>query len=172
MLPNSLVALAVGIALLLFGRKLFWLFVAAAGFIAGMQFASSVFTEQPPWLFLLIAVVAGLIGALLGVFLQRIAAGIAGFLIGGYIGVELMRAFAGGTAWTSPAYLVGGILGAVCILLLFDWALIVLSSFGGSMIVVRSLSLEPSTTALVFLALLIAGIVIQAGMMRTGRPAV
>jgi hypothetical protein len=69
----------VGAALLVFGRKLFWLFVAGIGFIAGLNVATSYLKGSPQWLILLLALVAGLIGALLAVFAQSIAIGIAGF---------------------------------------------------------------------------------------------
>jgi len=37
----SVISLILGVALLVAGRKLFWLFVGAAGFVTGMQLATS-----------------------------------------------------------------------------------------------------------------------------------
>src|SRR5688500_12103206 len=56
-----------GILLIIFGRRLFWLFVGLLGFFAGFTFASRFFSNQQEWVTLLIAVGCGLIGILLAV---------------------------------------------------------------------------------------------------------
>ena len=70
-----------GGALLLVGRKLFWLFVGAIGFVIGIQVATRFFHGSE-----LITIVAGLvlgiIFAILAIFLESIATAIAGFLGG------------------------------------------------------------------------------------------
>ncbi len=58
---TSWVAVALGLLLLFFGRKLFWVFVGVFGFLAGVQIAARVAQGQPELILLLIA--AGL-GAL------------------------------------------------------------------------------------------------------------
>ena len=58
------ITLILGIALLVLGRKLFWLFVGAIGFLAGMEFASAYlqgYSEN-------IVLIAGLVGGLIGYF--------------------------------------------------------------------------------------------------------
>ncbi len=80
----NLVNTILGGALLVAGRKLFWLFVGAAGFVTGMQLATS-FTQSSEGLAIIIGLVIGFIFAVLAIFLQRIAIAIAGFLAGGYI---------------------------------------------------------------------------------------
>jgi len=76
--------LILGVALLVAGRKLFWLFVGAAGFVTGIQLATW-FWQGPELLAIVIGLVVGVIFALLAIFLQGVAIGIAGFLAGGYI---------------------------------------------------------------------------------------
>src|SRR6187200_2140589 len=66
-----------GVVLLFFGRRLFWLFVALIGFIAGMSLATQVLAIHEQWLLLLIAIGCGILGALIALFLQRLAIGIA-----------------------------------------------------------------------------------------------
>jgi hypothetical protein len=78
-------AILVGGALLLFGRQLFWLFVGGTGFAAGMALAADAFQGPQEWVVLTIAILAGLIGALLATFLQRVAVGADRFLAGGYV---------------------------------------------------------------------------------------
>ena len=87
----AIVNLLLGIVLLILGRKLFWLFVGVAGFLVGMEIAER-FVTGPEGMKLLIAIAAGILGAVIAIFLQKVAIAIAGFVIGGYITVELLRA--------------------------------------------------------------------------------
>ena len=80
----SVISLILGAALLIAGRKLFWLFVGAAGFVAGMQLTTQ-FWQGPELLAIIIGLVVGVVFALLAIFLQSVAIGAAGFLAGGYI---------------------------------------------------------------------------------------
>jgi hypothetical protein len=120
----TLLAIVVGLALLLFGRQLFWLFVGGAGFAAGMALATDLFQGQSDWLILVVALLAGLVGALLSVFLQRLAIGMAGFFAGGYAVLTLALKL-GHPDWTWIAFLLGGVVGVLLVMVLFDWALIV-----------------------------------------------
>jgi hypothetical protein len=164
----ALVRIAVGSAVLLAGRKLYWLFVGAAGFALGLGLASRFLDRQPTWIMLLIALAAGLAGTLLALFVQRMAIGIAGFASGMYIATSLVNAFLRDTTgWKSWLMVfAGGILGAVLIGVLFDWALIVLSSLTGAGLIVQSLSLQPLLLALFFAVLVAAGIVTQMNAMK------
>ena len=83
-----------GAALLAFGRKLFWLLVAVIGFVVSFYLSSQFFGDQPGWLILVIALVAGGLGAVLALFLQQLALGLAGFLGGGCLALPL-TAFVG-----------------------------------------------------------------------------
>src|SRR2546425_11407672 len=75
----------VGALLLLFGRRLFWLFVAAMGFIVGTTIATEWFGRGSAEMYLAIALVLGIVGAVISLFLQRLAVGTAGFFAGGYV---------------------------------------------------------------------------------------
>jgi arginine exporter protein ArgO len=66
-------------------------------------------------------------------------------------------------------YIVGGILGIILISMLFDWALIGLSAFGGATLLVQGFALEGSSSALVLIVLLILGFGIQASAMQKDR---
>jgi len=172
----AIVSLLLGIVLLLLGRKLFWLFVGAAGFLVGMEIAER-FVAGPQGTKLLIAIAAGILGALIAIFLQKAAIAIAGFIIGGYITVELLRASAllpkalegiHGTAF-SVAYIIGGIIGAVLLFVLFDWGLIVLSSLSGASLIVRSITFQSHALPLLFVVLVVVGILVQARMKHGAR---
>lgn len=155
-----------GAALLLLGRKLFWLFVGGVGFVFGALLATRLLQGQPDWVVLLIALVSGLLGAVLALFLQRLAIGIAGFLAGGYIAVSLVEALrleTGRFAWLP--FIIGGLVGALLVGFLFNWALIILSSLTGSAVIAQATNLAPLLMLLVFGVLLAVGIVTQAALM-------
>jgi len=153
----------VGIALLLLGRKLYWLFVGGAGFALATSLALRLLEGQPAWLVVLIGLAAGLIGALLALFLQRLAVGVAGFVAGGYVLASIVPAVLAGPPWVSwVSFLVGGILGAVLVALLFDWALIALSSLAGAALVVQAFELGSLPALLLFAGLAVLGVIVQA----------
>jgi hypothetical protein len=166
----ALPPILLGAILLLFGRRLFWLFVGAAGFVAGLTFARQFFASQPDWIILAIALVAGVIGAVLSIFLQQIAIAVAGFLIGGYVLATFVAA-AGYPAIGWPAYLVGGLIGAVLVVVLFDWALIVLSSLAGAMLIAESTAPGQTLAVVIFVAAFVIGVVMQRQQLTPAAPA-
>lgn len=155
----------VGLAVLFFGRRLFWLFVGCVGFIAGFEIASAVLQARPEWMILLIALGAGLLGAIASVFLQRIFLVVAGFLAGGYclstLALMALHTQEKAVLWT--AFGVGGLLGAVLTATLLDPALIALSSLAGATAVSQNVPLESSSKPLVFFVALVLGIAVQTG---------
>ncbi|MDH3252790.1 MAG: TMEM198/TM7SF3 family protein [Ignavibacteria bacterium] len=162
--------LVAGISLLVFGRKLFWLFVGAVGFVAGMVLASKLFQDQPQSVFLIAGVGTGLLGAIVALFVQHIAIGIAGFLAGGFAVVTMMDVLGVGTLqfpWVP--FIVGGIVGAVLVAVLFEWALVVLSSITGAAAIVYALAMPAQVGSVAFVILSISGVVIQASLKRKGK---
>ncbi len=161
----------IGIVVLFFGRKLFWLCVAAVGFLAGIELAPHLVNEPSPLLQLAVAIVLGLLGALLAFLLQKIAIAIVGFLAGGKLAGAIAAAFFVHHAqYSTIVFVVGGILGAILLLALFDWALIVVSSLIGAHLIVYqgAITLPPSGSIIVFLGLAIIGILVQAASLRRG----
>jgi len=156
------IRLLVGLCLMLFGRKLFWVFVAAIGFAAGLHFAMHFLVHQSDLTVLLIALGCGAAGALLAIFLQKVAIAVAGFAGGATILVHILL------SWTTvnPQYawlaaLIGGIVGAILMMALFDWALIILSSLLGAALVAEILPLSPMLQAASYVGLVIVGLVAQ-----------
>ena len=160
----------VGAIILLFGRRLFWLCVAAVGFAAGVELAPHLVQQPSPVLALSFALVLGFAGALLALFLQKIAIGIAGFVAGGKLALAIAAAFIGDAAayyWLT--FIVGGLIGAILLLILFDWALIFLSSIVGAYLIQAVISLPPTGTTILFIVLVIVGVLVQAGALRRSR---
>jgi hypothetical protein len=172
---NPTVSLILGAILLLLGRKLFWIFVGAIGFLVGFNLAAQYLSDQSTWVILLIAVVAGIIGSVLAVVVQRVAILVAGFLAGGYLAVQLLQmldlnlSLSEGVAWLP--YVVGGIIGAVLLFVIFDWALILLSSLAGATLITPVINPQPEMETIVFIIILLVGIIVQSTLFRREQPA-
>ena len=166
-----LVGIVVGVALLLFGRRLYWVFVAGIGFLTGLEFAPEILPGQPDWVILVAALVAALVGALLAVMAQAFVIGAIGFVAGGGVAFRFIRALgirALGIAADTPTWiivLIGGIVGVILMLCLFNWALIVLSSLAGASLVVTGLAPRLSHGSAFFLVIAVAivGVIFQIG---------
>jgi hypothetical protein len=166
----NLINLVLGGALLVAGRRLFWLFVGAAGFLTGVQLATR-FWQEPNVPSILVGLVVGVLFALLAIFVQALVIGLAGFLIGGYIltvvatmlGIDLAAI----TTWI--VYIVGGLVGLVLVRFLFDWAIITLSSLAGALLIVQGLFPQGNAGGILFLILFVAGVLIQGSILRWQR---
>jgi hypothetical protein len=163
----------IGLVVLLFGRKLFWLCVAAVGFAAGVELAPHLVQEPTAVLQLSIAIVLGFVGALLALLLQKVAVGIVGFAAGGRLAVGIAASFFVAYAdyyWLT--FIIGGILGALLLLALFDWALIFVSALIGAHLLVRAFVLPQSGATILLLVLAALGVAVQASVLRRRRTAV
>jgi len=162
--------LLVGIVALIFGRRLFWLFVGVIGFIAGVRAAPLFFSGLADWVVVIIAFIGGIIGALLAVFFQRLAVVCAGFAAGAYLVLHVLTL----SGWQGKPLawlpvLIGGLVGALLLYFLFDWTLIFLSSVVGASLITQTLPLSPPIAALLLMGLFIAGFATQAKMMKRNR---
>ena len=170
---TPLAQILAGVALLLFGRRLFWVFVGVIGFIAGMRFGAEIVRGQPEAVILLIAVGMGLLAALLAVVLQRVAVALAGGLAGGMLAMQI-AAMLGSTS--EPArwifFIVGAVLAAILVLAVFDWALIVISALSGANLVSEALPIDHTAQLIAMAILFVIGVLVQAGMLGgSNRPA-
>src|SRR5262245_39868498 len=121
---------------LIAGRRLFWLFVGAIGFVAGIHFAPLVAPGQPAWVFSLLAVVLGILGAVLAVVLERVAIAVAGWFAGGLLASRLVVELGWSNQQaTAIAFVVGAIVMAIVFSVLFDWALIGLTAVMGALMI-------------------------------------
>jgi hypothetical protein len=156
-----------GGALLLAGRRIYWLFVGVAGFVVGILLSSRFF-HGPEWMTILVGLGLGILFALLAVFVQGIAIAVAGFLGGGYILLTLAGMFGldkGALAWI--IYIIGGIIGVTLIGVLFDWAIITISSLVGASMIVEAFHLQRVAGGVVLLVLVIVGVAVQGAALRS-----
>ena len=169
-LSVPIISVVVGVAILFFGRKLFWLFVAALGFAVGLEIAAYFTKEPPQWMMLLVALGCGVIGALLAILLQKLAIALAGFIAGGRIAWPLAAAFFVEHAhYRGITFVVGGIVGALLLLALFDWVLILLSSIEGAHLIGNGITLTEKGAMILFIALAVIGVVVQGSMLRRSK---
>ena len=159
---------ATGIMLLALGSRLFWVFVGCVGFVAGWQLSQQYFGFEPSWMTWAAALLCGLAGTLLALFFQKLAIVVGGFAAGITIGAHL--AYMMGVTSTSVIPILGGIVGAISLFVLFDWALIVLSSVVGSTLVVQSFSWNPQAETVLYLVLIVFGIWFQAALLPVRKP--
>ena len=168
--PLPIISLLVGIALLLFGRRLFWLFVAAIGFAIGMQLTPYLMQHPPVWLALAISILLGLLGALLAFLLQKIAIALAGFFVGGRVAEAITAAsMVNHAQYYGVTFCIGGIIGALLLLGLFDWALIFFSAIEGARLIASCVRLPTTGVTILVVALAILGIVAQSAMLTRRR---
>lgn len=161
------IRIIIGAALLTLRRKLFWLFVGGIGFIAGITLASRFMGQQSEQMVLLIGIVGGLVGAGLAVLLQKMAVAVSGFVAGGYVLVTGLNVLGFNIArldWI--LFLVDGIIGVILMAKLFEWALILLSSLSGAVMIAQALPVEGQIVVVISVVGFILGLVIQTGMLR------
>jgi hypothetical protein len=153
----------IGILLLFVGRRLFWLFVACVGFASGYHYAQQIWAIDSPVLVLILSIAVGALGAIIAILFQKAAIVVAGFAAGGYIVLTLFDQVARLSAqmvWLP--YIIGGIVGAISLFFVFDWALIFLSTLTGATLIVQTMAFNLWVEISLFLALFIAGMVFQA----------
>jgi hypothetical protein len=152
-----------GIGMLFFGRKFFWFFVAGVGFITAATWASRAFARESDFIVLLIALAAGVIGALIAMFVRWLGIGLAGFVGGGYLVFSTFALFGLDlVVFSWVFYLIGGIIGAILFAIFFDWTLIILSSLSGAVILTQSFILPRTWDIFLITGLFIVGVIVQA----------
>lgn len=143
-LGTAVAQIVIGLIETLFGRKLFWLFVAIGGFLVGWFLAPAIWDSVHDsgtlalWVRLVIGLAAAVVLGFVALKFTRIMVSLAGFLIFatatvlaiGYFGGDQTLPTGSRDYWI--AFGVGGVVGAIIMGLLFDWALIVLTSLFGA----------------------------------------
>lgn len=174
---SSVAGILVGLVLLGYGRRLYWAFVAGVGFLTGLALGPHLLPGRPEWQILVVALVLALVGALLAVVAKKVMIAVVGFLAGGGIGLLLLRQH--GITGEVPGwvvYVIAGIVGLVLMRIVFEVALILLSSLAGAGLLVAGVedhvALSPGLAFPLIIAVALIGIVVQAssGGPRRGTP--
>ncbi len=165
-LLQFILALVMSTIVLLFGLRLFWLYVGITGFALGFILGSVVAGGAATWIHVVVGLGLGVVLAFLAILLQKPAAAIAGFIALGGTAVALLDVWISLPDWAYWLIFVGvGILGAIAAWKLFVPAVIVITSLSGAAGIVNALESRLSWGDLVFLiiwaALFIAGLAFQ-----------
>lgn len=178
--PFEWLQIALGVVLLVVGRRFFWLALAGLGFAAGLYLADQLVSASNPETRLIVALVAGLVGGFVALAAQKLAVGAAGFILGAWGTAEVLGRF--GTQsfreaglsdlgfWIIPLAFVGGLIGLLVAGKLFSAVLVLASSWAGASLVVGPLELATSWRTWTWIGLVVAGIVIQTGLGSGRRP--
>ena len=156
---EPIAALVAGGLLLVFGRRLFWLFVGVVGFVVAYRLAGELLGGAATgWI---IALAAGLLGAAAAVLVQRLVVTVAGLAAGavGFVWLAEQLGWAPGLP-TLLGALVAGLIGAALLRWLFELGLVALSALVGAALVVEGLALDEPRGA-VFVALAVVGALVQ-----------
>ena len=157
-----IISIIVGIAVLVMGRQIFWVFIAGLGFILGLLFSSQFYDAQFGWQTLVISAGIAIVGALLAFTVQRLAAGIAGLATGWYLTIVVlsyMNIDLGQIESVIP-YIIG-IISGILLFLYFDWGVIIASSMAGAAIVISATSLSRNVELALLVMLALIGVAIQ-----------
>jgi hypothetical protein len=164
----SWVTLVVGVAVLLLGRRLFWLFVGATGFAVGLHLAPVTLPGRPAWVVVLAALALGCAGAILAVLFQWVAIALGGFLGGAAVALAIAPTRESGEPWLWAGVLAAGAAGAVGLLWIWDAVVIGLSALLGAALLVPLAQLPPIPAVVLFAGLVALGVLVQT---RLGGPA-
>jgi hypothetical protein len=164
---SFILSIAAGLVLLFAGRKFFWLAAALVAFLFTFSLFENLFGGG--WFGLIVAIVAGAIFAWLATKFVKIAGYIVGALAGAVGLPILLNLFGVDWGWLLTA-LIGAVVGFLLMMFLFDWGLILLTSWAGANAVAGKVNeqwtLGAAVATLILVVLLAAGIFVQAGQMR------
>ena len=153
----------IGLAILVMGRQIFWIFIAGLGFALGLLISTQYYNAQFEWQVFLISTIIAVVGAILAYTVQRFAAGLAGFATGWFLTIVVLSYLnlnLGQIESVLP-YIVG-IISGFLLIIFFDWGVIIASSLAGSAIIVSGMSLRENVELALIVMFALVGIVIQA----------
>ena len=169
----AIAQIIVGAFQVLLGRKIFWLMVGLSGFLVGLYLTTQSL-DWPTWLKLLFGVGVGLVFGLLAVSLQKPMASILAFLAFGIAAAVVLRSL--GVDRGNPLFWIivagAGILGAILVFSVYEWALIIGTSLLGASSItsglnaLTNLQTESPYGMIVWLLIIAAGIAIQSRSMK------
>jgi hypothetical protein len=164
---SLILSVAAGLILLFAGRRFFWLAAAMVAFLFIFNLFDNLFGGG--WLGLIVAIIIGAIFAWLATKFVKIIGYIVGALAGA-VGLPLFLSMFGiNWGWLLMA-LIGAIVGFLLMMFLFDWGLILLTSWAGANAVAGKVNgmftLGTAVASLLFLVLIAAGIFVQSRELR------
>lgn len=153
-----------GAVLLVFGKKLLTLSVAIVGFYISFTVIPMVFNNIPDTQLFITSGIIGIILFFLSKFVEKIAIFIVGMLGGGIVSLSLLNLFQIDFLNTIPQwalFLIGGCIGIFAASFIFDWILMLLTTFFGAYLLLNLFSLPFLLNIVFYLVLCLIGILFQ-----------
>ncbi len=170
--PEKLNALllVIGMILVILGRRVYLISIGILGFLGGLYLFTILLGRTHDWRSLLLALLFGTVGSLLAFALHKAA-----WIFGGFCGGGVLLLYFNDATGISPVgspimlFLTGGAAGAILFLLLLDWALIVVTTLTGSVLIAYQSGLGGPPGLALFAALVILGLLVQGNALRGDR---
>lgn len=149
----------VGAILLFLGRELNFLFAAAMAALLGFRLAPRLPATWPTWGDWAFVITLAVVAAIIALINERIGYFLSGFLAGSFFLVEYFAP----NASTLPVlpFIIGGVIGALILGLLTEWAMILVSSAIGAAYILDLFRLDPTAEILIGSGLFIVGALAQ-----------
>jgi hypothetical protein len=154
----------IGGILLFLGRELNFLFAGAMAALIGFRLTPLLPPQWPAWSDAAFMITLALIAAIIVLINERVGYFLSGFLAGGFLLIEYYAP----NLLTVPLlpFIVGGVIGALILGLLTEWALILVSSGIGAAYVLNLFRLNPTAEILIGAGLFVIGAVTQVVIMQ------
>jgi len=136
--------LFIGLTMLLIGHRVFWLFVGGMVYL----YISEQMTQSGNYLpetIIAYGLFAGVFASLAAFFLHKITLGVVGFFVGGVGMVLLMQSLGVEPSSYLFTFLMGAVFGVIFFSYLFDWTMVLLSSWLGSAYLTSLIAFEDET---------------------------
>jgi hypothetical protein len=149
----------IGGILLFLGRELNFIFAGAMAALIGFRLTPLLPPQWPAWSDAAFMIGLGIIAAIVVLVNERVGYFLSGFLAGGFFLVEY---YAPGVL-TVPIlpFIVGGVIGALVLGLLTEWALILVSAAIGASYILNLFVMHPTAEILIGAGLFIVGALTQ-----------
>ena len=149
----------IGGILLFLGRELNFLFAGAMAALIGYRLTPILPPQWPAWSDAAFMITLAVIAAIIVLINERLGYFLSGFLAGGFFLTEYYAPGVFGIPWLP--FVVGGVIGALILGLLTEWALILVSAGIGAAYVLNLFRLDPTAEILIGSGLFIVGALTQ-----------
>lgn len=149
----------IGGILLFLGRELNFLFAAGMAVLLGFRLLPLLPNQWPAWSGVAFLITLAVLAAVLVLINERAGYFISGFLAGGFLLVEYYAPNQLTVPWLP--FVIGGVIGAIVLGLLTEWALILVSAGIGAAYVLNLFRLNPTAEILIGAGLFIIGALTQ-----------
>lgn len=164
---TPIILIVLGLAVAFMGRKLLWLFIAAAGFIIAYDLTNRFLGDST--VSLIISIGVGLVAGYYATKFANLLINIAGFILVGNAALTVYGwFFSTEQIWVAVlVFAIGGLVGLGLIRTMFDLAIILISALGGASMVAEGaaaivpLLAQPLWSAIIAVAVVVVGAAFQ-----------